>query len=602
MIGLWTHTLGAGATAGGVPLALDLMVILLVSAIVATLFARAKLESIPGYLVAGAIVGPHALGVVRDMPRVEQISELAVILLMFGIGLHLSASSMGRGMVPILGIGAASTAGCVLLAFPLLLVCGVPAPASLVIAMALAMSSTAIFVRVVSGRRELSSTHARVGLGVAIVQDLAAVIILALLPPIARWAGAAPPAVGATDAWYESLPKWAEFAARGGVSLGGLTLLLAIGRYVLPWAMRAVASTGSSELMLILTGAIAFGAAIAAQLLGFSAEMGAFLAGFLLASTPFRHQLSGQLAPMRDLLMAVFFTTVGLRVDPGLVAAHWWVVGLGSLGIVALKSAVIGGCGWALGMPAPSALLCGVYLGNAGEFALVVLSAATAMGALGAQTAALSIAVVVASLIVSPSLVGPAHRLSGRLARWPLAPWVRGNALRDDRPEEGLAAQGGHVVIAGYGPVGRNIADRLKLEGVPFVIVELNPETVARQAKIGRRIVYGDITNGDVLDTANVQEAAAVILTIPDDEVVIRACQAVRHASPGVLIAARASFLSQAMAAMQMGADHVTVEEVATAEAMQRDVMAKIRARIAERNGKRLEPLTHSPGDDNAGA
>ncbi|MEK6702838.1 MAG: cation:proton antiporter [Planctomycetota bacterium] len=569
----------------GVPLARDLMIILLVAALVSTLFAKVKLEAIPGYLLAGALIGPHALGAIQDNHRVEQISDLAVILLMFGIGLHLDAGHMGRGVVHILGVGAMSTVATTLVAWPILLWLGLPAPAALAVAMALAMSSTAIFVRVVSARREMRTIHSRVGLGVSIVQDLATVVVLGLLPLIARWSGAGVPLSTPQDEWYRGLPPALEFLSRAGISIGGIVALVTVGRYVLPAALRAIAATGSSELLIVFSGSVALAAAVGTRVLGFSAEMGAFLAGFLLASTPFRHQLAGQLAPMRDILMAVFFTAVGLNVDARLVVENWGVVVFGSIGLIALKTLSIGLSGWTLGLTPRSALLSGIYLGNAGEFALVALAPAVKMNIVTDDAGALVIAVVIASLILSPMLIGPAHLLGNRMLGWPLASWIDPASLREDaaqRTAKGLASDElkGHVVVAGFGPAGRAVADRLEIAGVTVTVIELNAKVVERQAQMGKRkVVFGDATNTEVLESAGVRTAAAVVITVPDEEAALRATGAVKAMNPGVYVVTRTSFLAGSFRAQQLGADHVTVDEVAVAETLQREVLQRLKAR-----------------------
>jgi len=585
----------ASVPSGAAAQAVTLLVMLASAAVVATLFRRLKLELIPGYLIAGAIVGPYALGFVPSSEGVDDISALAIVLLMFSIGLHLDLSAMRRGMVHIISIGVATTLGVTLLMWFAGLAMGLKAPAALAIAMAVAMSSTAVLVRVLLNRRESRTLHGRVTLGIAIVQDMAAVVVLALIPPLARWAGASFSGLAGEAVESSSMPVWAQFLSAAGVGLGGIVVMLFGGRIVLPRILVLVARTGSSELVLVVSAAIALGAAIGTAALGFSPEMGAFLAGFLLAGTPFRYQLAGQLAPLRDLLMAVFFTAVGMRVSPEVVAQNWMLVLTGAVLIVVIKGVIIGGASWLAGMSGPSSLLSGVYLANAGEFSLVALSAAGVAGVLTANELGGAIAAVILSLIVSPVLIGPAHRWAERMHALPRCRWARKSALSDAPDLPAIprpAAEAGprarrHVVIAGFGPVGRALADRFATLGVPFTVVELNPRTVQRQATLGREVVYGDITNPDVLEQAGVDHADAVVLTIPDDEVTLRACKAIRAAAPDVFIAARTAFLSGKFVALQLGADLVTVEEVATAQAMEREVLAALEKRQSAQAGYR---------------
>jgi CPA2 family monovalent cation:H+ antiporter-2 len=571
-------------------LGLYLLILLGAAGIIAAIFRRLRLELIPGYLLAGVIVGPYAIGLIPDAPdtkaTVHEISELATILLLFSIGLDLDVGHIKRGMVHILAVGIISTLAFSLLHWVLLIGLGLKVPAALIVAMAVAMSSTAVLVRVLVSRRETRSPVGRVTLGVAIVQDLLSVIVMALIPPIALWAG-----VPAQTQPAGNLPTWAHLVATAAIGVGGVAAMIVVARFLLPRVLHAVARSGSNELVLVVSAAVALGAAVTTGFLGFSPQMGAFLAGFLLAGTPFRYQLAGQIAPMRDLLMAVFFTSVGLGVNPAGVAHDWMFIGLGVIAVVVTKIVVTAVTSWGAGMTAPTAFLSGVYLANAGEFSLVILGAAASEHILSDHDVSASIAVVISTLIVSPLLVRPAHSLSIWLVRIRPAGWIKTHALREQPPAPPVTARASsngeagepapapapcHVIIAGFGPVGRTLADRFAVLNIPFTVIELNPRTVERQAVIGRPIVYGDVTNPEVLESAGIRSADAIILTIPDDEATLRACQAIRSIAPDVFIAARTNFLSGKFIAHQLGADLVTVEELATAQAMEKEVLAKL--------------------------
>lgn len=584
-------------------MAVQLVVVLGAAALVATLFQRLKLEAIPGYLVAGVLVGPSVLGLVRDATSVEGIAQIAVVMLMFGIGLHLDVSSMRRGLVHIIALGVGTCAVFAAACAGVLVLLGLSPPVATLLGLVFSLSSTAVFVRVIALRRELRTVHARVGLGVNIVQDLLAVVVLAVIPGLARWAGVQVPGLHEAST-YDGLPAWLETLTRAGVGLGGVTLMLVAGRFLLPRILALVARTGSGELMLVCSGALAFGAAGLTRLLGFSAEMGAFLAGFLLASTPFRFQLSGMLAPVRDLLMAVFFVTVGMKVNGGMLIHDWWIVALGAVGVIFAKSLVLGVGGWLAGMSAPTALLMAVYLGSAGEFALVAIDAANDTGLLTDKVQGDSIGVAIVSLILLPLLIGPSHAWAARLQRVGLSPLTRSRALRElgahhaahhghaathttgeESSAEADASETAHavealnrrrVIIAGFGPVGRTLADRFATRGIDVTVIELNPRTVQRQAALGRRIVYGDVTNPEVLESAGLREADAVIITIPDEDSMFRAVSQVRSQAPDIFLAVRVSYLSSAFRAQTLGANHATVEEVATAVTMEREVLAQL--------------------------
>lgn len=461
--------------------------------------------------------------------------------------------------------------------------------------MALGISSTAVAIRLLLDRRELNQQHGRLVVGISIVQDLICVAILSLMPLLALWAhgsGGAPVAPG------QEAHSGTSNILRAFAGLAGTAILIFGGRVVLPRVMHAVAvlggagarshqSGGSSELVLVTSTAIAVGAAIMTGLLGLSPELGAFVAGFLLGGTPYRHQLLGQFAPLRDLLMAVFFTSVGLKVDPGASLAHGWQIAFAVAGLIATKFIVIGATGWILGASPRVATLSAAYVAHSGEFSFIILAAAAAAGVILPTGHGNAIAVIVFTLIVSPSFVGPAHRLARRVAHLRQAPWIRGPGLRETPPGGDEDVAGTRIIVAGFGPVGRHMVDRFRSMGMRVAVIDLNPRTIEKQTSLGRDVVYGDATNPDVLESAGIESADAFIVTIPDEDAMIRACAVARSLRPNMFIASRANYLSRALLARQAGADEVTVEEIATAEVMERQVIEALQRRAAE---KKPEP------------
>ncbi len=602
---------GADDTGG---FGIDLLVLLATAGLVAILGRRLRLATVAGYLIAGTLIGPHALGLVQQTERTEAITHLATILLLFTIGLHLDLSGLRGGLMPTLGVGVISTVLVALVGWPVAMAFGASAPGALAIALALSMSSTAVVLRVLEQRRELHGLRGRLVFGVLLVQDMLALAFMAMLPLLAAWAGGAP--LGGPELSEDTgTPLHVARLLLAGKAIGGIIVLIVMGRLVFPRLLGEAARGASSEVLLVVSAALALGAAVFTAWLGFSPELGAFLAGFLLAGTPFRYQLAGQLAPLRDLFLAVFFTAVGLQLRLGDVAMDWWLILLGVGATLLVKSVVIGGTAWGAGATGAVAVYSGVALAQGGEFSLVILGQAALEGAGGRRiiddTAfAHAVAVVVVSLMITPGLLETARWLAERAGRVRPAPWIRASALRGDGPEtksqagsllggepdeseasdepharrEGASAPihgPGRAIVAGFGPVGRAVADVLERRGIALTIIELNPRTVRRQSGLGRRMVYGDASNPEVLESAGLGEADAVILTMPDEEATLQACRVIRGLRPDIFIAARANVLSKALQAMQLGADHVVVEELAAAEAMAAQVLQKIRQREA---------------------
>lgn len=581
-------------------LVVDLLAMLAAAALVAMLLSRLRFAAIPAYIITGAVIGPYAARLVTDTANIQDISQLAILLLMFTVGLHLNSSGLRMEALRVAALGIGSTLAVSLLLWPMCLALGLSGPAALAASLALAMSSTAVVLRILQQRREMHSMHGRICVAVAISQDLISLVVLAVLPLLAAWAGSA-----ATEGMIRQatsdpeMPKVVGRLVNAARGIGGIAVLLVLGRLLLPRLLKEAAKDVSSETLLVLSAAIALGAAVAAGALGFSPELGAFLAGFLLAGTDFRHQLAGQLSPMRDLFLAVFFTAVGLKLDLHMLGEKWWIVLLALPVLLAVKGGVIGVSTWLSGSTAPNAFFVGVLLCQAGEFSLVVLDASTSLRLMEPSQSGLLVAVVVLSLVVTPSVADGGRALKERLAGLPSAKWIIHRKLRAQNqalhrnaapghdaegaapphPSAEVELKGSarrHVIIAGFGIVGRNLAEHFGAANIPFTVIELNPETVRRQRELGRSMIFGDIANLEVLESAGIHDAEAVVLTIPDDDATFRACRAIRSIAPKVHIAARTSFLSRAMEAQELGADQVTIEEVATAHDMAKQVMAKL--------------------------
>lgn len=581
----------------------DLLVILLAAAAVSIFTRRIRLPSIPGYLIVGALFGGSVFGFIKSDENVRQITDLAIVLLMFTIGLHLDTDSIRSGMVSILIVGVASTVGSALALWPLGMAFGLGWEQALAVGLGLSMSSTAVVLGILQQRREVHRIHGRLCVGIALTQDLLAIAFLLLIPVLAHShrnganieAASDAAAIAHRIADTTVLQKLATV----GKALLGVGALIGFGRWVMPRLLREASRDSNTEALLVVSAAGALAAAVITSVLGVGAALGAFLAGFLLSATPFRHQLAGQLSPMRDLFMAVFFTAVGIKVNIADALDAWWVVGLGVIALLAVKTAVIGFATWAGGATAPISGLTATLLSQGGEFSLVILGiAANEYGMFEDQATSVLIAVVVLSLILTTPVYMLGIRAQETLARVPLARWITNPALSGHHTRASHGPSNTHapsesgaddpplpyphrpVIIAGFGVVGRNLVEHFAAAGIPYVVIELNPATVVKQQKLGRRFVFGDITNGDVLESAGIHAAEAIVLTIPDDEAVLRACRLIRQMNPRIFIAARTSYLSRAIAATELGADYVTVEEVVTAQDMAKQVMERLARRL----------------------
>ena len=535
----------------------DLAIVLAVAGLTAIAMGRAGVGAIPAFLVAGALSGPFALGLIQSPDSLHTISELAIILLLFGIGLHLDLNELRHGSVWMLVAGLVSIILTILVFWPITLAFGLAPLPALAVAIAMTVSSTALVLRRLMRQRALKLPMGRLSVIILIVQDLAVPFMLVAIDLLAGMYSPDP----------DSPKMTAMGMAKGaGLSLSGLVALILVGRWLLPPLLRQAASVGGDEVLLILGLAAAIGCAIVTSLLGFSYELGAFLAGLLLGSTPFHLQLGALLAPARDLFMAVFFTTLGMAVDPATLIEVWPVVLIGGTLLALVKASLITFSAWACGAAGAVALATGLTLAQAGEFSLVILQAAENSALITPEHYAATVAIVVLSLILAPLPIFLAPKLEVLASKVGRAPWLK---KASTKVVEVTADDRRRVIIGGFGPVGQVAAEALEWMDIDVVVIELNAKTVHNHSALGRRVVYGDVSRVDVLESAGIRDAAAIILTVPDEQAVLRACQHAKHLNPQIRVIARFNYLGKGLLAKSMGADEIVVDEVATAMAMQ---------------------------------
>lgn len=572
----------ASAAAGESPSVFrELVIILLAASVVAIALQRLRMATIPAYLITGAIIGPDAIGIIKSAASVSQVADIALILLLFGVGLHLDLNTLAMTVRKVVILTVCAFALCTLALWPIGELLGLSAPSALVVGMAMAMSSTAVVLRVFQQRHELAHPEGRLSVAVLIIQDLIAIAVMLILPPIASWNGTGK---GGMIRLGEGASAWQvvqNLGLNGLIAATGVALIFMLGRYVVPRILSEAAKLKSAEVLTVVSCATALGAAVLTQIVGLNPALGAFLAGFLLAATPFRHHLGAQVGAFRDVFVAVFFTAVGMSVSlPLLFRSFPLIVGC-TLVLLALKAGLIALSCWLMGAAPRVAFKSGMALAQAGEFSIVLLAAASGreLGLVTKDQLSFGIAVIVLSLMVTPNLFQLAHALAGRVPLAPLVPWAARAESMEGLPSSG---DGGHAampqahrraIIAGYGLVGRVVADKLRSMSITTTIVEMNPSTVARQSKLGRSIVFGDIANPETLEAVGIAYADALILTIPDEETVLRACRVAREMHPDIFIVARTSFMSRGITAATLGATGVVVEEMATAEAMEKMVV-----------------------------
>ena len=556
------------AAAGGeVGVVGDLVIVLVAASVVALLTRRLGLAVIPAFLLTGMVLGPNTLGLVPAPDQLGAIAHLAIVVLLFGIGLELHLSSLRGRLLRLIGGAGLACLLCVLGLWALTRAAGLDPYRGLAVAMALSLSSTAVVLKLLTLRRALSRPSGRLAVAVLVVQDLAVVAMLACLPLLARAAG-----LEAADG--------TAFAGVGDVALrlAAIAVFVLLSRWFMPWLLHEASRSAAAELLLIVGMAFALGTAWITHVLGFSLEMGAFLAGFVLSGTRFRYELMGQIVPIRDLFLAVFFTTLGMQLAPDVIAASWDVVLLATAGVLLAKTLLIGLSCWIAGAHASVALVVGLLLAQAGEFSLVLLAEATGIGLLEGSTSAVIMSVVVLTLFLTPLLGTVGQWLGARLGGVPQAPWADRTGLgrRYGEAEEEDRAPAEEVIIAGFGPVGRRVAADLEAARVSFAVIDMNPDTIRALQATGVRAYVGDAATQTTLLRAGLEQARAMVVTVPDDEAVRRIIATTRRYRTDILIAARTTGARAMDALREAGADLVVSDELVAADRMAHEVCAAL--------------------------
>ena len=528
-----------------------------------------RLSPLVGYLVGGMLVGPHTPGLVGDVGLATQLSELGVILLMFGVGLqfHVKDLLAVRKVAVPGAIGQSIVA--TLLGLSVAAIFGEPWQAGLVLGMAMAVASTVVLVRVLSDNRALDIPAGHVAVGWLIVEDLLTVVLLVLIPTL----GTASHASGAAQGGASSI--WVELAAALGKLAVMIALLMIVGSRVIPWVMAKVARFRSRELftltVLVVAIAIATGAS---AVFGASVALGAFLAGVVVGQSALSQQAAADALPLRDAFAVLFFASVGMLFDPmtivrqpGLTIACAAVVMVGkpvaALAIVAL-----------LGHPIRVALTVAVGLAQIGEFSFILSALARDHGLMDGRGFNVVVAVAIVSITCNPLLFRAIPLFERGLGRWP---WLwrvlnrRPYRLREAanaRTNEKMEAEDGPLaVVLGYGPVGQTIEVILHRDGIETVVVDLNLETVQRLRKQGRQAFYGDAYNVTVMAQA-LARATHLIITIPhaaSREALIASAKLI---NPKVKVFVRAHYLRERNDLIRAGADAVCYEEAEAAAAL----------------------------------
>jgi glutathione-regulated potassium-efflux system ancillary protein KefC/glutathione-regulated potassium-efflux system protein KefB len=497
------------------------------------LFRRLRLSSILGYLAAGVVIGPWGLRIVQDTEGVMHIAEFGVVLLLFVIGLELQPSRLRAMRKAVFGLGLAQVVVTTVVLMAIALAFGLPANAALITAFALSLSSTPLVLQLLAERQQLNTHHGRSSFAILLFQDIAVMPMLAMLPLL--------------GGGQEDLSATLVSAFKG---LAVLAALVFGGRYVLRPALRLVAETKVSEAFTAAALFVVLGTALLVESVGMSMALGAFVAGLLLADSEYRHELEADIEPFKGLLLGLFFMSVGMAANLGLLLEKPGLVALLVSGLLIVKFTVLWLIARVTRHPAESARGIAFALPQAGEFGFVLFSLAVSYRVMDPSLAELLVIVVTLSMIVSPLLM----TLNSSVIEPRLSPPPQPREF--DRVE----STDSRVIIAGFGRVGQIIGRVLRMRRISFTALEANIEQLDLLRRFGNKVYYGDPSRLEVLQAAGAARAEVFVLAIDDVDTSVRTAEMVRRHFPDLKIMARARNRQHALRLMDIGVRYLIRE------------------------------------------
>lgn len=525
----------------------ELVALFLVSVGIAYLCYRLKLPPIVGFLIAGVIIGPNALALVPDQELVNILAEIGIILLLFTIGLEFSLEKLSRIRKAILVGGGLQVTVTTLAVVGILAVFGIALNTAIYTGFLIALGSTAIVLGLFSQRGETDTPVGQLSLAVLIFQDLAIIVMVLLVPILA----------GQSESGLDLL--WIL-----GKAILLITLVIILARRIVPWILEKVAQTRQQELFLLTVVAICFGTAALTSMANVSLALGAFMAGLVVSESHFSEQALSEILPLRTIFNAVFFVSVGMLLDLQFVLEYpLLLIGI-AVGIIVLKLIITSAGLLTLGYPVRVAAASGLALAQIGEFSFVLERAGRSagitpagMGNLGSQ---MFIAISVLLMVLTPFLLNAGPSLGRALAKTPLRRLGQSGNLDSDNKTDFKD----HVIIVGYGPAGRHLEQVLRDSGIPYVIIEMNPESVKEMQEHGIPAIYGDASRQHILELAGISKAKMCVIATNDPSSSPRIIKVARHNNPTLQIVVRTRYLTDVDRLDKMGADIVIPEEMET--------------------------------------
>ena len=561
------------------PLIQDILIILAFSVLVVFLLQRLHLPSILGFLITGVIIGPSGLGLISAVHEVELISEIGVILLLFVIGMELSLKELVSLRKTVLVGGLLQVGLAIVLSAAFSHIIGFSWNESVFLGFLLSLSSTAIVLKILQDRNEISAPHGRNALGILIFQDIIVIPMILVTPILAG------ETTNVTYALLELLGK----------SLLIILITLVSARYIVPYLLHFVAKTNSKELFLLTTLMICFAVTWITAETGLSLALGAFLAGLIISESQYSHQATSLILPFKELFTSFFFISIGMLLNLAFFMDHAGLVLLIALGVFVVKGTIGTFAAAILRYPPRTALLTGLALFQIGEFAFILSKVGVENGVLSQQMNQYFLSVSIITMLMTPFVMMFSEELAKVLIPPPIQrKWGMYLARGKKTPIREPSRLENHLIIIGYGLNGRNVARAAKYIQIPYAIIELNAETVQHEKTKGEHILYGDASQTHILETVHLNQARVVVIAISDPTASKYIVSNIRNICQSVYVIVRTRYINETEELLSLGADEVIPEEFETSLAIFSRVLQNFMVPVDE-----IENMVRSIRSDN---
>lgn len=524
----------------------DILIVLGLTVAIVYICQRFRLPTIVGFLITGILAGPHGLGFIGDVRDVKILAEVGVVLLLFTIGIELSFARLFQLRRSVLVGGSVQVLLTILTASIIATQAGYPLGEAIFIGFLISLSSTAIVLRLLQQRAEVESPQGSTTLGILIFQDIIIVPMILAVPLLS----------GVSAVREESL---AAILIKG---VGIILLVVLSARYIVPFILNQVTWTRNREVFLFSIFFICLAIAWVTSSAGFSLSIGAFLAGLIISESAYSHEALGNILPFRDVFTSFFFISIGMLLDIGFVLQQPELAGLIVLGVIVIKAVIAGLAAILLGLPLRTSIIIGLALSQIGEFSFILSESGVEHGVLSQASYQIFLAVSVITMSATPFITLLAPRVADLVLRLPLPEKIR-SGIRPV-PDSPVLKMEDHLVIIGYGLNGRNLAQAAGIAGIPYVIIEINPDLVKKGQTKGETIYYGDATNEAVLEHAHIRSARIIVSVINDPAANRRVIELARRMSPGAYLISRTRYVQEVNPLYKLGADEVIPEEFET--------------------------------------